>query len=125
MSNLQLYTPVYCSKDGTLFAEATQVTFNRSTNSQEIKTILKGYAGESPGAIMVEADVENAVPVAGIEFDAGAVMNTLTPIELGFATADGKTAVFKGFVIKDSLKHGTGTATSYSFSFRGQFAEFQ
>ena len=125
MSNLQLYTPIYVSKDGTLFAEATNCTFTRNTNSQKIDTILKGYSGESPGAINVECDVENAVPVAGLEFDAGDVMNTLTPIELGFATADGKTAVFKGFVIKDSGKHGTGTATSYSFSFRGQFAEFQ
>lgn len=125
MANLSLYTQMYVSHDGTLMAEATQVTFTRNTNSQEIRTILKGYAGESPGAIAVECDVENVIPIAGFEFNAGQLMSTLTPIELGFATMDGKAAVFKGFVIKDTGKYGVGQAAQYSFSFRGQFADFQ
>ncbi len=125
MANLQLYTLAYVTVNGSLLTEEASVTVSRSTGSQAVITVAKGYAGESPGAAMVEIDVANAVPAADFEFDAGANMKSLQEAEMGIVGPGGKTLVSKGFIISDSFKHSANSESMYDFKFRGQFAEFE
>jgi hypothetical protein len=120
--NLQLYTLLYATVGGALLTEEVSLTLSRSTGSQAVMTVSKGYAGESPGANTIELDVTNAIPAAGQEFDSGPAMASLSPVEFGVLIA-GKSCVFKGFIIKDTFKHSVNAESSYDFSCRGAFAQ--
>lgn len=124
MANNQLYTLAYCTVDGKLLTEEASVNVNRATNSQAVTTVAKGYAGESPGAPTVEIQVTNAVPAADFELNAGPFMKSLQAVEIGIITA-GKQLVAKGFIVSDSFKHSVNSESSYDFSFRGSFADFE
>lgn len=121
---LQLYTLMYVTVNGRLLTEEASADFSRSSNSQAVTTVAKGYAGESPGAPMSEVDVTNAVPAAGFEFDAGDSIEGLIPVEIGILAA-GKQAVIPGFIISDSIKHSVNSESNYNFKLRGSFAHFE
>lgn len=120
----QLYTLIYVLADSALLSEEASVSLSRETGSQAAKTVAKGYAGETPGAPMVELQVSNMVPAAGIEFDAGDHMITMKPIEMGLL-AFGKQLTFKGFIIQDSIKHAASGEAGYDFNVRGVFSKWQ
>lgn len=121
----QLYTLLYVLANGRLLTEEASVEVKRMTGSQAVTTVAKGYAGESPGANMIELDIENAVPAADFEFDAGAYMEAMEVVEIAIVGPGGKQLTCKGFIIEDSLKHGTNAESKYSFKFRGNFAKFE
>lgn len=123
MANLQRYTKINVYVDGSLLFEEIDVTVRRSTNSQEVKTVAKGYSGESPGAAMCEIDVNNAFPEDGMEFDVGSAMANLTPVEMT-QFAGGKTMTVKGFIIEDTAQHGVDKAAGVSFKFRGPMPQW-
>lgn len=125
MANVQIYSLLYCLVNGKLLTEEASVTLTRSTGSQSVMTVAKGYAGESPGAETVEIDITSAVPAADFEFDAGAVMESLQAVEIGLAGPGGKVLTAKGFIISDSLKHSVNSESTYDFKFRGGFTRFQ
>lgn len=120
----QLYTLIYVLADSALLSEEASVTLNRETGSQPAKTVAKGYAGETPGAPMVELQVSNMVPAAGMEFDAGQYMVAMKPIEMGLLS-HGKQLTFKGFIVSDSIKHAASGEAGYDFNVRGVFSEWQ
>lgn len=120
----QLYTLIYVLVDSALLSEEASVTLNRETGSQPAKTVAKGYAGETPGAPMVELQVSNMVPAAGMEFDAGQYMVAMKPIEMGLLS-HGKQLTFKGFIVSDSIKHAASGEAGYDFNVRGVFSEWQ
>jgi hypothetical protein len=124
MANVQLYTLAYCTADGKLLTEEASITVNRATNSQAVNTVAKGYAGESPGAPTVEIQVQNAVPAADFELNAGPFMKALKSVEMGVICA-GKQLVAKGFIISDSFKHSVNSESMYDFTFRGGFEDFE
>lgn len=124
MSDTQLYTLAYCTVAGALLTEHASLTVNRATNSQAVNTVAKGYAGESPGAAMVDIQVTNAVPSADFEMNPGPYMKSLEAVEIGVICA-GKQLVAKGFIISDSFKHGVNAEATLDFSFRGGFADFE
>jgi len=124
MANVQLYTLAYCTADGKLLTEEASITVNRATNSQAVNTVAKGYAGESPGAPTVEIQVQNAVPAADFELNAGPFMKALKAVEMGVICA-GKQLVAKGFIISDSFKHSVNSESMYDFTFRGGFEDFE
>jgi hypothetical protein len=124
MANVQLYTLAYCTADGKLLTEEASLTVNRATNSQAVNTVAKGYAGESPGAPTVEIQVQNAVPAADFELNAGPFMKALKSVEMGVICA-GKQLVAKGFIISDSFKHSVNSESMYDFTFRGGFEDFE
>jgi len=118
--NLQLYSLLYATIEGSLLTEEASINITRSTNSQPVNTVAKGYAGESPGAPMVEIDIDNAVPAADFEFDPGDNMATLTPAEVGVVGPGGKRLVAKGFIISDTLKHAVNSESMQGIKFRGR-----
>lgn len=120
----QLYSLIYCLADSSLLSEEASVSFSRETGSQPAKTVAKGYAGETPGAKMVELQVSNMVPAAGMEFDAGEYMDTMKVIEMGLLS-HGKQLTFKGFIIKDTMKHSAGGDAGYDFEVRGVFGKWE
>jgi hypothetical protein len=124
MANLQLYSLAYVTMDGALLTEEASVSITRNLGSQAVSTVMKGYAGECPGASMVEIQVTNAVPAAGFEFNAQGKMQSFVPAEIGLIVG-GQTIQVKGFIISDSFKHSVNSESTYEFTFRGQFALFQ
>lgn len=120
----QLYTIIYVLVDSALLSEEASVSVTRATGSSESKTVAKGYAGETPGAPTIEVDVTNMIPAAGIEFNAGKYMSTMTPVELGLLS-HGQQLTFKGFIVSDSFKHSVNSESSYEFKARGAFADFE
>lgn len=120
----QLYTLIYALVNSSLLSEEASVSLSRETGSSPAKTVAKGYAGETPGAPMSELQVSNMVPAAGMEFDAGDNMLTMTPIEMGLLS-HGKQLTFKGFIISDSIKHSASGEAGYDFTVRGVFSTWQ
>lgn len=123
-SNLQLYTAANVYINGSLLAEEASVTVARSTNSQQVITVAKGYAGESPGAPMTDITVENAVPAADFEVNPGKFMAELKVVEFTVFAA-GNTLTFKGFIITDNFSHAANTESKLSFTARGSFADWE
>lgn len=121
----QLYTLLYCTIRDRLMTEEGSMTVRRSTNSIAVSTTAKGYAGESPGAAMVEIDVENAVPAAGFEYDAGDDMEALEFVEIGCIGPGGKVLKARGAIIEDTLQGGVNAESKYSFKFRGAFQKYE
>jgi len=124
MADVQLYTLIYVLADSALLSEEASVTFSRETGSTPSKTVAKGYAGETPGAPMVELQVSNMVPAAGMEFDAGDYMAAMKPLEMGLLS-HGKQLTFKGFIVQDSIKHSASGEAGYDFSVRGVFSKWK
>ena len=122
--NVQLYALLFVGIEGTLLAEEQQVDLTRTTNSQPISTVAKGYAGESPGAAMLELDVTNAIPQAGFEFDMGSKMAGLIPVNFQVRGPGGKTNFGTGFVYQDSITHGVNQEAKYSFRLRAALSLF-
>lgn len=122
--NYQLYSPVYATANNALLLQELSFTMSRTSNSQPVSTVALGLAGESPGAPMVEIDIDNAIPAAGIEFDAGPFIASLAPVEIACIGPGGKRCKVKGAIIKDSIKHSVNTAGAYSFTMRAPMAQF-
>jgi hypothetical protein len=123
-SSLQLYTLLYIGINGTLLAEEQEIDLARTTNSQAISTVAKGYAGESPGAQMIEVDCSNAIPAGGFEFDMGKSMFGLIPIDVQVDGPGGTQLRGKAFVISDTIRHGVNQEAKYSFKARMSGALF-
>jgi hypothetical protein len=124
VSNLQLYTLLYVTINGTLLLEEHAVTINRNSHSQPVNTTAKGYAGESPGAPMCEFDVSNAIPANGFEFDAGMYIFGLIKAEIGVLGPGGTTLRDTGFIISDTIKHSVNSESNYDFKMRAPIAMF-
>jgi hypothetical protein len=124
MANVQQYALLYATVNGALLTEEASINVTRQTRSQEVNTTAKGYAGESPGAVLMEIDVTSAVPATGIEFDAFSAMVSLTPVNLGILGPGGKVLKVKGFIISDSIQHSVNSESKYDFKFRGTMTAF-
>ena len=125
-SNLQIYSLINVFVNGTMAAEEASCSIDQNTNSQIVKTVAKGYAGESPGAAMSECSIEMVNPSAGFELaqvqmlDA---MDQLVPVQFTFYVASNE-LVFNGFVISRSLSHAVDSESKISFKARGSFSSF-
>lgn len=121
---MQLYALLFVGIEGTLLAEEHQVSVARRTNAQPVMTVAKGYAGDSPGAAMIELDVMNAIPQGGFEFDMGQKMAGLIPVAFQVLGPGGKSARGQGFVYEDSITHGVNKEAEYSFRLRAPLSLF-
>jgi hypothetical protein len=124
MANNQLYADAFVAVDGAVLLEHVSVNISRSTGSQAVFTVAKGYAGESKGAPTIEIDVTNAVPTADFEFNAGSAMKALREKEITVFVA-GRKIVASGFIISDSFKHSVNSESTYDFKFRAAFVDYE
>jgi hypothetical protein len=126
-SNLQIYSLINVYVAGILAAEEASCTIAQATNSQPVKTVAKGYAGESPGAPMTEVTIDMVNPVAGFEPAQLALMNSmdeLVPVQFTFYVASNE-LVFNGFTTNRDLSHAVDTESKISFKARGSYGTFQ
>lgn len=124
------YATIIIDGVGVLSEEAS-ISLDRTTNSQPVMTVVKGYTGESPGAPMVELSVDSAVPSTGFELDPGLYMAALSlnshgenPNGVNFTIVLSEGAVsfgFKGFIYADNFQHAVNSASKLTFRARGAF----
>lgn len=115
MANLQLYSIMLAVVGGTLLVEEQEVDFKRTANAQQVDTVLKGFAGLSPGSPMLEIDITNAMPQGGFEFDAGPYVLSLQQVPVQVTGPGGKTMKGDAFIVEDNGKHGVNQQARYSF----------
>jgi hypothetical protein len=126
VSNDVQYAIVLSGINSALLAQERAITIHRSNNAQPVATVALGYAGDSPGAGMVDITVENALPQEGLEFDAGPVMAAVGTVEF-YVYLPGAPPQLKctAFVYEDTLRHGVNTPASYSFRCRAPLEQWE
>ncbi len=115
MANAQLYTILLGVVGGTLLAEEQEIDWNRTANAQQVDTVIKGFAGMSPGSPMLEVDIVEAMPQGGFEFDAGPYIQSLQTVPVQVIGPGGKTMKGDAFIIQDQGRHGVNQQARYSF----------
>lgn len=123
--NLQLYSLLYARVGGALLTEEASIDFERDGGGNIVKTVAKGFSGISPGSPMCSGRVMNAIPAAGLEYDAGQVIQSYTPVTIGILRSDGKQCVINGFIMKDAHSHAVDQEAKYDFNFVGQYPVWQ
>lgn len=121
---LQLYSNCLIYVDGTLLAEAQQVSVDRETNAQNLLTIAKGFAGMSPGAPLCMISFDNAVPSAAFEMNPGPFMRNLTVKEITLF-AGGATLSTKGFFVSDNFQYAVNSESKLSAKVVAEFADWK
>lgn len=118
MANLQQYAKATLHWNGSALAEEASVTIKRASNAQIVKTVLKGFAGMSQGAPMVNVSISNAVPSAGFEMDPGDfIMNNLIG-QLTIILGDYSLQLTaNGYITDDNFSHAVDTASKLDFEF--------
>ena len=117
---LQQYSLIDVYVNGGKLAEEASVTINRRTNAQNVNTVAKGFAGQSPGAAIIEIKVTNAVPAATFELNPGQFMGLTGGSALGVVEitlfAAGQTLTTKGFITDDNFSHAVNSEAKLEFS---------
>ena len=125
---LQIYSIGVLYVNGSALAEEVSMKIGRDARAQEVATVMKGFAGMSPGAGMTTIDVENGVPAADFELDPGKFFavgqGTLSVVELSAFVA-GRTLSVKGFITKDNFSHAVNGEAKVTFSFIGEPATWK
>lgn len=125
MADNQLYTLTYVTVDGMLLTEHADMTLTRNGNGQPVRTMVRGLAGQSPGAADCTIDVTNAVPAADFEFDPGDAIADNKVVEIGVIGPGGKSGISKGFIQSDTFRQGVGNEATLAFRFMGSFPRFK
>ncbi len=123
MANI-LYTNAIVYVDGAQLTQETDITVKRTSGSNPVNTVARGYSGESPGAAMVDISCTNAAPALAFELDPGKYMKTLSTCELA-VFASGKTLTGKVFIYEDNFSHAVNTEAKLSFSARGNYTDWK
>lgn len=124
MANLQQYTKAVIYINDSVLSEEASVTVKRSSGSQPVKTVAKGYSGESPGSPMTEISVSNAVPASDFELDPGLFINLVDVVKITIFAA-GRTMTVKGSIIDDNFSHAVDSEAKLEFNFRGGVAYWE
>ncbi len=83
--------------DGEPLAEATKISVKHTSGGNDINTMAKGAAGESPGVQRAMVTISSAVPVVGVEKDFLDLLQSGKLVEV-VVFAHGKKKTFEGFV---------------------------
>ena len=103
---------------------AGSCTISRTTNSNAVQTLARGYVGESPGASMTEITVESPVPSTDFELDPSQFMDELLPVRFT-VFGPSKTLSFEGVIISDNFSQAVNGVQTLSFTARGPFARWE
>lgn len=115
MSSLQLYERGALFADGALLVECQTITVNHDPKLNVINTMQKGFAGVSPGSEESTIDVAEALPRAGVDYDAISAMQGVEIVEM-VLFAGAKKLKYKGFITKVGMSLGADRAAEFSFS---------
>src|SRR6266542_5982238 len=119
---LQIYSSSAVYIGGSLLTENASVAISRRTGAQNVFTVAKGWAGQSPGSRMMEITITEAVPSTSFEFDPGSNMKGLIPVPVAIFAA-GKTLTTTGFIDSDDFRHAVNQEAIVDMKISCQFAE--
>lgn len=113
------YSKAVVYVNGSLLTEESYVTIKRKNESIAVKTVAKGYAGESPGNPMTMITVRNAVPSVDFEFNPGLNIDRFEEVEVSVFAA-GKTLTVVGAIIDHNFDDVAKELSNLlRFDFRG------
>ena len=115
---MQIYDQMYAYINGKLLAENTSIGTELTGNQQEVDTLVRGFAGISPGPDKRTISLEYVIPISCMEFEF--VMAYLHKAELDVRLqqgGSGRKYEGKGFVQPGiKIDSGVGKTTTLSFS---------
>jgi hypothetical protein len=95
------------------------------SDDQDVLTIVKGFAGQTPSPKKTVASLKNVVPPAGFEFDAFQKQNDSEIVELKLQSAlTGVSLTASGFIRKSKISAGVGKTAMLDFEFHGGAGTF-
>lgn len=118
MSSLQLYDRGTVFFDGQMLVESTSVSVDVDPALNEIHTMQRGFSGVSPGSEKVRIDVNEALPRAGVDYDALSQLQGVEVVDFVLFVGAKKFKT-KGFISNLKMNLGVDRAAEYSFSFIG------
>ncbi len=83
--------------DGTPLAECTKISVKHTSGANDVNTLAKGRAGESPGVQSSMVTLGSAVPVVGREYDFLKALQNGTLVQVALFRA-GKKITGEGFL---------------------------
>ena len=124
MANQQLYTTAAVYLNDNLLSEAMNVSIKMNGAQQDIKTMAKGFAGVSKGAVMTEISVSNAIPQDGFEADVIPYIINVQDVKLTIVLGSSVMSI-KGYIGSTDIEAGIDAASKQGFSFKGGEAFFE
>jgi hypothetical protein len=124
---MAIYDQVFAQANGALLSENTEIDTELTSNIAQILTIVKGFAGISPGSLIRTVKFKNAIPVSGPEFDFERFMAFSIPFQLMLTLgASGKRVVMaEAYVIGPStMSSSIGKATEQDVMIVGKGTPF-
>lgn len=121
---LEIYDQVYPYINGDLLCEAISVESGLENNDQDVFTLKKGWAGQTPSPKKRVTNIENAHPQSGFEFDFEEAELKCTIVTLGLQTGGGSKMLSNGFIRNTRIRTGAGESTSVSFEHHGEPSKF-
>ena len=118
MSALQIYDRGAVFFGNQLLVEVQSVSVDVDPALNEINTMQKGFAGMSPGSEKVRIDISEALPRAGVDYDALANIQGIDVVDFVLFVGAKKFKT-KGFITNLKMNLGVDRAAEYSFSFIG------
>lgn len=109
--------------DNILLAEATNFEIRHSSGANDVNTLAKGRAGESPGVQAAMVTLSSVIPVVGREYDFLKALQSGTLVKVVVIRA-GKTLTGEGFVREFDEKYDVNSASADSVTIScGPFEE--
>lgn len=122
----QIYDQAYVFLNGQLLAEATSVETSIENQDQDVMTLVKGFAGQTPSPKKRTTRIDNVQTVSGFEFDFEGKELSSEVVELKVQLGgSGLSAVSNGFLRNVSVSSGVGQTMTVSFEHHGEPAAFQ
>lgn len=114
---MDLYGQFYPYFDGALCPEAMEVSIGYESDQQEVVTLVKGFAGVSPGPVKLVISYNGSVPTADTfcQKVTNAFLNT-AEVQIRVMSVSGQKIETTGFVRSGAkIDAGVGKTTTFSF----------
>jgi hypothetical protein len=116
----QVYDQLYIFWNGDLLQENTSAEIDLDGDDQDVLTIPKGWAGQTPSPKKTMVRLGNVVPPTGQEVDAWEYALTSKKGTMRVTSgATGKSITSEGFIRKPKLSAGVGKNVDQNFEFHG------
>lgn len=114
--------PALVLYNGVPVLRATESDCEVRSNDNAVYELSNGLAGFSDGAEEMMINVQNSIPVGGIEIDWLSLARTHATIEIGFRvpTSPSRTYTARGRVMTASLRSSVNAAFALNMSFQGR-----
>ncbi len=122
---VSIYDQIYPSINGVLLSEATTVKLEYEGDDQDILTLAKGWAGQTPAPRSIKVTIDEFVPRTGFEFDFIKKYLNSEIVTLGLQFGgSGVKMTSDGFLRTPGVEAGAGQSTKATIMFKGEAKNF-